>query len=67
MIERTTKAGTHISSDAMAQIFYPRADWQQGRNAVKATVHQINSLLKETDLIICCERGEGYWLGKRPS
>jgi hypothetical protein len=33
---------------------------------VKTTVHQINGLLQETDLVICCERGDGYWLGKRP-
>jgi DNA-binding SARP family transcriptional activator len=66
MIERTTKARSHIPLDVLARIFYPGADWQAGRNAVKTTIHQINGLLQETDLIICCERGEGYWLGKRP-
>jgi hypothetical protein len=66
MIERATKAGTHISSDALAEIFCPSSDCQQGRDVVKTTVHQINGLLQETDLVICCERGDGYWLGKRP-
>jgi hypothetical protein len=65
MIDNVTRAGSRISLISLAEIFYPRASLDHGRNCVKATVHQINDLLESTDVMIRAGRGDGYRIEQR--
>lgn len=62
MIERVSRAGSRISVDALADVFYPTLSRSQGKRNVKQHICQMNKLLEETDYTIKCLRDEGYRL-----
>jgi DNA-binding response OmpR family regulator len=65
MIERISKTGSGITQQALAEIFYPRADEQRGKANVRVTISQLNDLFESTDVIIRSRYGNGYRIENR--
>jgi len=57
MIERTGEAG--ITSDVLANVFYPSKSLTDGRNCVKANIVHLNDRFAGTDIQIWAGSGGG--------